>query len=141
MLAVAIALGLLAFAMRVCSTGWSTLLFGPLDGIVIMVHWALTLVAAKRPFRGSVVVLSLAASVWLTIVIGLQVDFGDGGNPWFVFMSLFFDRLPETNLVPDWWPFREPLPFAFDFAALASIIVPWMLIVRLLPPKEQITET
>lgn len=113
-------------------------MLGPLDVLAVLIHWALTLHAAYRPYRTSVVLLIAATSVWLLIAVGFQVDFGDGGNSWFVFMSLFSDRLPETNLVPKWWPFRDPVPFVFDIVVLASTIIPWTFVYRLIPPKEPI---
>lgn len=139
MIGLAFGLGLLSFAMRVSSPGWSTLILGPLVFVAILIHWALILFVAVRPYRKIVIALSITASVWLAIVVAFQVDFGDGGNPWFVFMSLAFDRLPETNLVPGWYPFQDPSPIVFDIAILASLIIPWVLIF-ILTPRKQLTK-
>lgn len=91
--------------LRFASNGWSTITLSLPNSVALAIKlWIIVLIVRDG---------CTAAQGWgevfgalaLLLAIGLQRDYGDGAEKWFVFQRLFLlENDTAGNNIPSWWP-------------------------------------
>lgn len=91
--------------LRIASNGWSTIsLLLPNSAAIAFQLWIVVLIVRDgcTISQGCGGVLGAFS---LLLAIGLQRDYGDGAEKWFVFQRLFLlENDTARNNIPSWWP-------------------------------------